>query len=152
MIIILFKKKQKTKTCSVNGPVLRAHRRSDVETLWLSLFVLSKCCWTTLVLGVRCHEFKWIYVKKNTKSIQRTAWGLFTFNSVLFFASKCENWTPFFFNKRPSIHLSRTLFRTNALPTTNQLQFQFIFTTDWIESRNWPLSIKTGVNGRIVDI
>lgn len=97
-----------------------------------------------LVLGWNVTNGK----KQTKKSIQRTVWGPFTFNSLL--SAKrilIRMWKlkiPLF-NNRPYIQSPRTRSKTNALPTTNQLQLQFVLITDWIESRNWPPSpiIKT---------
>lgn len=116
----------------------------DVETLWLLLFIISKCCWTTFSFRVRCHKWKKKKLNMTKKrSIQRTVWGPFTFNSLLFanrFSSKCDNW-----KSLSSIIVLRSSYRghnpkQNALLTTNQPQPQFILITDRIESRNWPPS------------
>lgn len=124
LMIILFKKETKTKNVFCRWTCYTRTSVYDVETLWLLLFIISKCCWTTLVLG---------WNVTNEKS--RRFWGPFTFNSLLSangFSSKRENWEHALFNNGPHIQLLRTHSKTK--PYRQLINCSSSFTTDWIES------------------
>lgn len=66
MIIILFKKKQKTRTCSVDGPVIRAHRCTMWKHCDYCCLFLADVVGQHLVLGVEMSQMK----KKKEKEKQ----------------------------------------------------------------------------------